>query len=257
MRAYEATITRTERRSTSITRIEFLCGEIARNAVPGQFVQVRTTTGTDPFLRRTISIADVDPGGGLVTLLVDAVGPGTDLMCGAPSGGSIDLIGPLGKGFDLTLGGDGACLLVAGGIGAAPLIFLGRALGASGRRVTVLMGGRDAVAIETVRELLAGDDIRFATDDGSIGHHGFVSGLMDKVLAESLPAAIYACGPQPMMRTVARIAGDTGVPCQVSLEERMACGIGACYGCAVERLDGSILRACFDGPVFNAGEIIL
>ena len=270
MREYEAGIILTERRGPSYLRIDIECPEIARTAVPGQFVQVRVTEGSDPFLRRTFSLCGSDPGKGTVSLMIDVVGRGTVLLCGARRGHTLNLLGPLGAGFDLSAGAPGHWMLVAGGIGAAPLIFLaGRLAEARGKRVTFLMGARtkphhamlDGMLPERVPVIPA-------TDDGSLGYHGPIGDLLDTLLPSNYPACartrgdptfapdvIAACGPRPMMAAAARIAHERGIPCWVSLEERMACGIGACLGCAVRIADGRMARTCLDGPVFDAEEL--
>ena len=257
MREYEAGIILTERRGPSYLRIDLECPEIARTAVPGQFVQVRVTEGSDPFLRRTFSLCGSDPGKGTVSLMIDVVGRGTVLLCGARRGHTLNLLGPLGAGFDLCAGAPGHWVLVAGGIGAAPLIFLaGRLAAEMGKRVTFLMGARtkphhamlDGMLPERVPVIPA-------TDDGSLGYHGPIGDLLDTLLQSLAPDVIAACGPRPMMAAAARIAHERGVKCRVSLEERMACGIGACLGCAVRIADGRMARTCLDGPVFDAEEL--
>lgn len=255
MNEYEADIIRTETRGRSIFVLDIQCGDIARTAVPGQFVQIRVAEGTDPFLRRTFSIAGCDPAGETVRLMVDVVGHGTRALCGMGAGESLGIIGPLGKGFDPAFGGNDAALLVGGGVGAAPLLFLVR--GMNGRKSVFLMGGRSAGHVAMVDGLVPnGVPVRYATDDGSRGYHGLITGLLEEELTARRPAVIYACGPHPMMRVVAGIARREGIPCQVSLEERMACGIGACLGCAVQLTGDRMVRACADGPVFDAEEVV-
>lgn len=259
MHEYEAGILRIERFAFDTFVIEIDCPGIASEIAPGQFVQVRVGDGTDPFLRRTFSVAGADPEKGTCLLLVDVVGRGTSKLCSMRRGGSINIIGALGTGFDMTLGGDGPAVLVAGGTGAAPMLFLGKNLYAKGkRRVIIMMGARNERGFAAAESLLP-DGVEFmkATDDGSCGFHGFVSGLLEFRAEEIVPSAIYTCGPHPMMKAVAAIANNRSIPCQVSLEERMACGIGACLGCAVKTTDGRMVRSCVDGPVFKADEVVL
>jgi dihydroorotate dehydrogenase electron transfer subunit len=220
-------------------------------------VQVRVADGTDPFLRRTFSICGSIPETGTLLLMVDAVGRGTRLLCGMAPGNTLNLIGPLGTAFDMTAGIGRTCVLVAGGVGAAPLVFLEEHLGKAGAGNTVfLMGGRTAEHLTIIDGLIDGSDrVLFATDDGSWEYRGLVTDLLEEKLPELQPGVIYACGPQAMLRSVAEIARRSGIPCQVSLEERMACGIGACLGCAVQLADGTMARACKEGPVFNAEDI--
>ena len=257
MHEYEAGIIRTEFRGTNTYLIDLSCESISREVVPGQFVQVRVGCGTDPFLRRTFSVCSVDGKPGMITLMVDVVGQGTEMLAVTRRSRTLNVIGPLGNGFDLHLGGDGHCILVAGGVGAAPLIFLAQELRRStSRKITFMLGGRTARDLAIAEGMLPnGVDFMTATDDGSSGYHGYVSKLLEKKFEKLCPAAIYTCGPDPMMRLVAAHASLRKLPCQVSLEERMACGIGACYGCAVELRMGDMVRTCVDGPVFSAGEV--
>jgi dihydroorotate dehydrogenase electron transfer subunit len=257
MREYTADIIRTERRGPSTFLVELNSPEIAGEASPGQFVQVRISGGTDPFLRRTFSLCGADPGKGMIRLLVDVVGMGTRLLCDAPLGRTLDIIGPLGTGFDLRFGNLGRCVLVAGGVGVAPLFFLAERLGKEGSRpITFLMGARTDTHLAILEDMLCPEvTVTCATDDGSAGFHGLVTGLLEEQMAALNPGVIYTCGPHPMMRSVAGIAARAGIPCQVSLEERMACGIGACLGCAARLADGSMVRSCTEGPVFDAGRL--
>jgi len=257
MREYEAGIIRIEPRGPSAFVIDLDCGELSRESVPGQFVQVRVAEATDPFLRRTFSISGADPDRGTVRLMVDVVGRGTRQLCGMGPGAALSCIGPLGWGFDTGFGGPGACLLVAGGVGVAPLLFLADRLRSRGEReITVLMGARTGDILDMANDpVLDGLTVRYATEDGSRGYRGYVTGPLEEELAGGRYTAVYTCGPHPMLRATAGIARKHGIPCQVSLEERMACGIGACLGCAVRLADGNVVRACKEGPVFDAEEI--
>lgn len=260
MREYEAGILRIERFSSGTHVIEIECPGIAEEIVPGQFLQVRVGNGVDPFLRRTFSVAGADASRGICTLLVDVVGRGTELLCGLKRGGVIDVIGALGTGFDMTLAGKGSAVLVGGGTGMAPTLFLAGRLASMGKegRIVLLLGARTVCGFDAADKLAPSDvEIMKATDDGSFGYHGFVTGLLSDFLQELSPSAIYTCGPHPMMKAVAAIASERSIPCQVSLEERMACGIGACLGCAVQMTDGRMARSCVEGPVFFADKVVL
>ena len=261
MREYEAGIIHTERRGPKYQCIDLECPEIARTAAPGQFVQVRVNEGSDPFLRRTFSLGGCEPERGMVRLFIDVVGRGTSLLSGMRRGKTLNIIGPLGSGFDLSAGKPELrpehWALVAGGAGAAPLIFLARRLAAdTGKRVTFLMGARTKPHHAMLEGMLPEHvTVIPATDDGSLGYHGPVTGLLTELLPSLAPAVIAACGPRPMMAAAAGIARERGVLCRVSLEERMACGIGACLGCAVRLASGRMVRSCVDGPVFDAEEL--
>ena len=257
MQEYEAGILRTEFRGNNSYIIDISCDVIAREVVPGQFVQVRTGCGTDPFLRRTFSVCGADPEHGEIKLMVEVKARGTNILCSMNRGETLNIIGSLGTGFDLKCGGDGPCILVAGGVGAAPLLFLALELVKNAKRqVLFMMGAKNAEGLRIIEGQLDKDTVLMtATEDCSSGFYGMVSKLLEDKITTISPAAIYTCGPNAMMREIASIAKNTGIPCQVSLEERMACGIGACYGCAVQLCNGRIVRTCVDGPVFNADEV--
>lgn len=221
-------------------------------AKPGQFVHVRVGEGCDPLLRRPISIAAANASEGTVTLVYRIVGRGTALLAKLEKGATVDMMGPLGGGFDLAAKQP---LLVGGGMGLAPLIFLARAF--CPRPVTVLMGGRSqdelywqSIFADACRE------IHITTDDGTLGRRGFTVDLLPELLAGCDFDAIYACGPRPMLEGVARLAKAHNIPCQISLEDHMACGVGACLSCTCAGTDGKRRKVCTDGPVFRAEEVL-
>jgi len=221
-------------------------------AQAGQFVQVRVSETLDPFLRRPISVHDAAED--RLVLLYRTVGRGTALLAAKKAGETLDLLGPLGSSFPLT---DRAqAVVVAGGIGAAPLYYLLRTLKRAGKQVSFFYGAR------TEAELLLREEYRAlatnyseATDDGSAGSRALVTDLAAPAIA-SLDATVYACGPSPMLKEVARLADYYGRSCFVSLEAQLACGVGACLGCVVPvRGQEKYRRVCVDGPVFAAGEV--
>lgn len=243
---------------------------IAAVATPGQFVQVGVGSAgaTDPFLRRPISLAHIDAAAGTIGLVIRAIGRGTRNLLALQAGAKVDLLGPIGHGFPADL--SGRVLLVGGGVGAAPLLPLATRLAATAPAPGQAAGGAEAVFLVGARtrpELWgaalgarAGAQCVVSTDDGSAGHHGLVTDLVKTQLAAGPVDAVCACGPLPMMRVVASLAADAGVPCYVSLEQRMGCGIGACLGCAWPRsasAGGGYARVCVDGPVFAATEVVL
>lgn len=234
-----------------VKQIVFYAPAIAQQSAPGQFVHVRVTGSYDPLLRRPLSIANVDAAAGTVTVIYRIVGPGTALLGALPVGSTVDCMGPLGTGFDLQ-----CCrpLLVGGGMGLAPLVYLAQQL--CPRPVEVLMGGR------TKQELFwqdifkqTCDKTHITTDDGSLGQRGMAVDLLPELLKSQRFDMIYTCGPRPMMEKVAQQAKLQGIPCQVSLEEHMACGVGACLSCTCAGSDGKRKKICTDGPVFWAGEV--
>jgi len=228
------------------------CPDIARAAAPGQFLMVRCEGFT---LRRPISVCDVQ--GDLLRMVFEVRGEGTAWLAGIGEGESLDILGPQGTGFDL---GDPSrpVVFVGGGIGIFPLLHACRPFGAN---ATVLLGFRTTSVIALTDDFRAtGADLRLATDDGTEGHGGFVTDLLSARLDDGPCAAVFACGPHPMLKATAAEAMRRGIPCQVSLEQRMACGMGACLGCAnkIRRADGSETYAhvCVDGPVFDAREVV-
>lgn len=238
--------------------------DIAREAVPGQFLMIRVAYGSRPLLRRPFGIHSRSDGS--LGIFFKIEGEGTNLLAGKNPGETLDLIGPLGKGFNLGLGEEGEAhsgapaLVVGGGRGIAPLAFLAAEMRKNGRTVKILYGGRSRTDIPLKDRLKAeGGDLVCATDDGSFGFSGLVTDLLDKEIQKSPASAVYACGPEPMLETVNRIAAAAGLPCELSLEARMGCGFGACWGCVRRiRKNGaeSWVKICEDGPVFSGGDVV-
>ena len=226
--------------------LRFHSPAIARTAQPGQFLHLRLPGGA-PLLRRPFSIHDVT--GDSVSLLYRVAGGGSRLLSGIPRGRMIDVIGPLGRPFAIDTG-QRHQIVVAGGIGIAPLQFLLRRLRAARAAPTLFYG------CQTKKQFLPHLNVKqvATTDDGSCGGKGLVTAALQREIARFPGAALYACGPWPMLRAVAGIAARHSLPCQVSLEAHMACGVGACQGCAVRTVDG-YRTVCHDGPVFGSAEI--
>ncbi len=227
--------------------------EIAAEARPGQFVMIRMGQGMDPLLRRPFSICGVRDD--LVFVLYRVVGRGTQILSDAREGDALAVLGPLGTGFRWF---DKACppVLVAGGMGVAPLLFLADSVAAGPSAFFVGFGSADQVVRPDALGV-QGMGISIATDDGSAGHHGLVTELLENHLTglTGNPGIVFACGPVPMLKAVAAITRKRGIPCQVSLEAAMACGLGACQGCAVRASSGqgrAYWHVCQDGPVFDA-----
>jgi NAD(P)H-flavin reductase len=223
---------------------------------PGQFAMIaaaeRWGGGQDerPYLARAFSIARRRVGES--HFLLEDVGPGTERLCELREGDGLWALGPLGKGFRAPTERRRA-ILVGGGVGIAPLAILQDALEADAEReVTVLLGFRDAARAEGAA-LLHGAQV--ATDDGSVGHHGLLTELLSKELYRDSRAQVYACGPAPMLEAVRAMCTTRDVPAQLALEAGMACGFGACFGCAVPKRGGGYLRVCVDGPVIDASEL--
>jgi dihydroorotate dehydrogenase electron transfer subunit len=228
--------------------------EIAAAARPGQFLHVVCGDSTDPLLRRPLSISRVSRGEGWVEFIYRVVGEGTSRLSRRPVGGSLDVLGPLGAPFSLNTGR--RHVLVGGGVGIPPMLFLAETLKeeAPEDEIVVLLGGRTADLV-----LCEGDFTeiglapRIVTDDGSLGRKGIVTDLLAEAFSPG-PAVAYACGPVPMLRAVAGAAAEAGVPCQVSFEARMACGLGACLSCVIPTTSG-YQRVCTEGPAFDAATV--
>ena len=233
--------------------------EIGREARPGQFVMVKVADGTFPLLRRPLSIHDAGASG--IELFFKVAGLGTEILSRKKPGDSLDLIGPLGKGFTFTDGMKGKrAFCVGGGRGIAPIYFLAHELGSRGVQATVFYGGRRLVDIP-LRDKFekAGIELLSSTDDGSHGFAGLVTELVSRELERTKPDNFYACGPDAMMKALASLAAKHHVRAEFSLESLMGCGIGACWGC-VHRIKNESgdgwTKICEEGPVFP-GERIL
>lgn len=241
---------------------ELLAPALAQSATPGQFLHIRCGEDSDPLLRRPISIHAVYRQSGLVKIMFQVVGRGTAWLARRRNG-RLDVMGPLGRGFTMFTGEqEPRLVVVGGGIGAAPLYFLLQELARAGHveQVKVLLGARSAeqLLIHNAAELL-GFTVGVATDDGSAGYRGLVTDLLAEEL-QRRPDFVYACGPEPMLKTLCGMLHNAGVPGEVSVEERMACGVGACLSCVCRVKDAGGLEtyrhACVDGPVFAAGEVV-
>ena len=223
-------------------------GELSRQISYGQFINIKCGDGL--LLRRPISICGWEEG--LLRIVFEVRGEGTAWLAAREEGDELDILGPLGHGFQIDP--DKRYLLVGGGIGVPPLLSCAK--GTEGNSVAVL-GFRNAERVMLTEDFSAAcREVHLASDDGSVGVHGFVDGVVDDLLAkENDFTAVLACGPKPMLRAVYAAARKHGVPCQVSMEERMGCGIGACLVCACKMADGHQHHVCKDGPVFDAQEV--
>ncbi|MCG2714573.1 MAG: dihydroorotate dehydrogenase electron transfer subunit [Candidatus Omnitrophica bacterium] len=233
---------------------ELSAPKVAKNALPGQFINIRVSDNFDPLLRRPISIHGVS--GVKIKIFYCVVGKATEILARKKKGEHLDIIGPLGNGFDYrgNIKSKGQTILIAGGMGVAPLVFLAQKMKPS--KTLVLIGAKTKKQILCRKEFKElGCIVKFSTDDGSLGFSGRVTDLLKAVLAQGLSSKIFACGPAPMLKAVTRIACENNIDSQLSLEEHMACGIGACLGCVVSTKSG-YKRVCKDGPVFSGQELI-
>jgi dihydroorotate dehydrogenase electron transfer subunit len=239
---------------------------------PGQFYMLATESGWGegggrPYLPRAISFAETAPvrNGIRLDFLVEGVGPGTDRLCELEPGEKVWVTGPLGNRFSLPnqVNPDAAgAILVGGGIGIAPLAIWRRSLVEQGIPLRVLLGFRNQKHSGGLNELFcSGDnlcpDVKLASEDGHAGHQGYVTDLLATMLAgdDATSAVVYSCGPPAMLEAVRSLCADRGVPCELALESPMACGFGACFGCAVPLAGGGYMRLCVDGPVVR-GEAV-
>ncbi|HET6498747.1 MAG TPA: dihydroorotate dehydrogenase electron transfer subunit, partial [Coriobacteriia bacterium] len=229
--------------------VVFHAPRTAASARPGQFVHVRVSEDSLSILRRPFAIHRVR--GERIEVLYQVVGVGTRQLAEATPGTRMDLLGPLGNGWRIDPEVRHA-LLVAGGLGVAPLGMLAEVLAARGVAVTVALGAasEERVVGRDVFEAVA-RRVEVATDDGSCGAAGPVTGVCERLLADEALDVVYTCGPEAMQRIVAGQVAAAGIPCQVSLERLMACGIGTCLSCVAETAEG-LKRVCVDGPVFDA-----
>ena len=229
------------------------CPEVVQIAVPGQFVHIRIGSFT---LRRPISICGIDPIKGTLRIVFEIRGEGTSAIADLNKGDVIDMLAPLGHGF--TVNHDfKKVILIGGGIGTPPMLPLAKAYG---EKAVAISGFRNASAVILQEDFAAaGAETILCTDDGSAGIHGFVTQPLEELVRNGGVDAVFACGPTPMLKRITEICKENSVYCEISLEERMACGIGACLGCAckTKRNDEEYFaHVCKDGPVFKAEEVL-
>ena len=252
-----ATIIRFEQITEDNIRLTLQSEDIAKAAKPGQFVMIKAGSSKDPLLRRPFSIHQASRNG-RIQILFKVTGRGTGLLAHCKEGEKISVFGPLGHGFDVAL--ERPACLVGGGMGIAPMLFLGKYLSERKKSVTddhILFGGRTGVEVEPLMGDLEqlGIKVLPATDDGSYGQKGFVTDLLQSLDLEK-ETVVYCCGPEPMMERVHAYCRRKGMDCQVSVESVMACGMGACLGCNIPAADGHYVHVCFEGPVFNAEDLV-
>ncbi len=238
--------------------------QIAQTVQPGQFVHMQIPGMEGHILRRPFSVYAADSAAGTIDILYQTVGFGSDHLtiidshCGLAD--QLELIGPVGHGWTLPEGCE-RVLLVGGGVGAAPLFMFCEKLVSTGVSVDVILGAASADTLVTRERYtqVVGKEPACATDDGSFGRKGFCTSLVEEALETGIAGKPYdlvvCCGPEPLMKIVAGKAAEAGVACQISMEKRMACGVGACLSCVVDTVDGK-QRSCVDGPVFDAAKVV-
>jgi dihydroorotate dehydrogenase electron transfer subunit len=221
--------------------------------LPGQFAEIRVDGSPTTFLRRPISINYVDRQRNEVWFLIQLIGDGTRQLGEAKAGDTVNVVLPLGNGFTMPEKASDKLLLVGGGVGTAPMLYLGEQLAKNGSKPTFLLGARSDKDLLQLEQFAAYGDVYTTTEDGSHGEKGYVTqhSILNKVQFEQ----IYTCGPKPMMMAVAKYAKSKDIACEVSLENTMACGIGACL-CCVENTTEGHLCVCKEGPVFNINKLL-
>ncbi len=250
----DLTLRSTERISDRHVLMKLTHDEPLPEMLPGQFVEVRIDQTPSVFLRRPISICFVDRTANELWLLVATIGDGTRWLGSLQPGDTVNCVLPLGNGFEKPSGktAGSKLLLIGGGVGVAPLLYLGAMLKAQDREVTFLLGGRSAKDVLLLDEFKKYGRVCVTTEDGTLGEKGVVTN--HSVLSDDFDK-IYTCGPTPMMKAVARYANEKGIDCEASLENMMACGLGACL-CCVEKTTEGNLCVCKEGPVFNIKRLL-
>ena len=229
------------------------CPEVAQAASAGQFVHIRANGFT---LRRPISICGIDKEKGTLRIVFEIRGQGTDEIANLNKGDLIDMLAPLGHRFTIKPDAE-KVILIGGGIGTPPMLPLAKIYGEKAVAISGFRNSSAAILQDDFKS--TGAEVILCTDDGSAGIHGFVTQPLKEIAEKGGVSAVYACGPMPMLKGVAAICKENGIFCEISLEERMACGIGACLGCAcrTKRNDEEYFaHVCKDGPVFNAEEVL-
>lgn len=231
--------------------IELLSQNNLSGIKPGQFVEVKVENSPGTFLRRPFSVHDTDPENNVLKLLIQVKGPGTEALSGLFPGDYLNIIYPLGNWFSLPEGSR-KVLLAGGGCGIAPLLFLARYLRSNGFIPDILIGFRNSERILEYDEYSREGQVFITTEDGSEGEKGYVT--EHSVLLARRYDKIYCCGPEQMMKAMAKYAREKSSDCEVSLENLMGCGFGACLCCVVDTVNGNKCT-CTDGPVFNIKEL--
>lgn len=249
----DLTVVSAERLSRRHVLLKLTAAEALPEMIPGQFVEVRVDGSPSTFLRRPISINWVDREHNELWLLVAAVGDGTRRLANLRAGDVVNCLLPLGNGFSLPQRPDCRMLLVGGGVGVAPLLFLGKVIRDMGGSPSFLLGARSAADLLEIDLFRQVGTVYVTTEDGSMGTKGFVTD--HPILTSEHFDRICTCGPKPMMVAMARFASKAGIDCEASLENMMACGLGACL-CCVEKTKEGNLCVCKEGPVFNIRRLL-
>ncbi len=256
----QAKLIKKEQLKSDIYKFSVQAPEIVKEAKPGNFIEIRVSDQTEPFLRRPISIYNLEKENGILEFIFQVKGKGTEILSKKKENDLIDIIGPLGYGtfkYDQykNLG------IIGGGIGVFPLYELAKCAKKDKKNVNTYLGFRnkDYVVLENEFQNVS-NYLTITTDDGSYAKQGFAINFLEKDIEEGKIDAIYACGPLPMLKAVQKLAIEKNIPCQISLEEKMGCGLGVCLGCAVKTAKSSkdapeYWHVCKAGPVFQAKDV--
>ncbi len=250
-------ILQVEKIAPVIYKMTIESGYIAGSALPGQFVNIKCSDGINALLRRPISICNVDRLKNTFDIIFQIKGTGTELLSRMQPGEKVDLLGPLGNSFDLD-SKHSSIAVIGGGIGIFPLLFLLNESKAKMKRCYLGFRNKDFIVLEEEFKK-ASHSLSISTDDGSAGYNGLVTDMLLKDLKNNTLDMLYACGPTPMIKQVVRMAEQYGIQCQVSMEQRMGCGIGACLVCACKTKYGDeweYSHICKDGPVYKGSDLI-
>jgi len=250
----------------NIFLVKLLAPSVTQEALPGQFIHIKCSKDNYPLLRRPLSIHRIDKEKGEIFILFQIMGEGTKLLADRTIGDDLDIMGPIGNGFNI-YPESRKIMIIGGGIGVAPLLALCEESVRQGKEVRVLIGAlRKELVIGEESFKILGVKVAVATDDGSYNHKGLVADLLKGNIREGwLADQVFACGPKLMLKKIVGISLNAHINCQVSLEERMACGIGACLGCVCkikikdkkeDKIKYEFKRICVDGPVFEGSEVI-
>ena len=254
----KGTVLSNKRCTSKLYLMELAIEDIPHKLQAGQFIHLKIPGIESHILRRPFSVFRVNGDTSSLVILYQVVGHGSSRMTELVLGDEVDILGPIGQGWRVPDRSKGTkALLVAGGVGGAPLFMHAQDLLQAGFEVTVILGAqtKQAHVVLNAYQHLSGVHVQVATDDGSLGYKGFCTELLEQELATNKPEYLACCGPEPMMKLVSRMSLAAHIPTALSLEKRMACGIGCCLSCVVSTIEGN-KRACVDGPVFDAAEVI-
>lgn len=256
----QAELINKEQLTSDIYKFGVKAPELVEDAKPGNFIEIRVSDQTEPFLRRPISIYNLDRKNGILEFIFQVKGKGTEILAKKEIGDLIDIVGPLGYGTFKYENYDNLAI-IGGGIGVFPLYELAKCAKKDNKNVNIYLGFRNKEYVVLEDEFKnVSDNLTITTDDGSYSEKGFAINFLEKDIEAGKVDSIYACGPLPMLKAVQKLAVEKNIPCQISLEEKMACGLGVCLGCAVKTAkspkgDPEYWHVCKAGPVFQAKDV--